>query len=261
MDGLSNKRRTNWGLLLIFLGIAASLNVLFGFDRWEMVAVFGVGFMATFAYYLTQRNDLLLAIPAYVLFALTVVTGMALVDLLVDEMIATVVLLLIAVPFLVVYLNNRTENWWALIPAYVMFAIGSMIFLIGVGLLINSWIAFYVLGAIAMPFLLIYVLNRSENWWALIPAYVMLVIGTMVVLIESRILLNLAIPGYIMFAIALPFIFVFLTNRSQRWALIPGGIMTVMGVGFFLGTDLGTYIVPAALILTGILVLSGSFKK
>lgn len=259
MDSVNNKRRINWGLLLIFLGVAFSMNVIFGFDRWEITAVFGVGFLATFAYYLTNRSDLLLAIPAYVLFALTVITGLAILDFLQGEFIATVVLSLIGLPFLIVFLNNRTENWWALIPAYVMFAIAAMIFLIGIGLLDDSWIAFYVLSSIGLPFLLVYALNR-ENWWALIPAYVMFVIGAMVVLIETRVLLDLAIPAYIMFAIAIPFIFVYLTNRSQWWALIPGGIMTVMGVAFFAGTDLAAYVIPATLILTGILVLFRSNK-
>ncbi|HKJ27059.1 MAG TPA: hypothetical protein VJ965_05450, partial [Anaerolineales bacterium] len=99
MESVNSKRRTNWGLLLIFLGIAASLNVLFGFDRWEMVAVFAVGFLATFAFYLTARTDILLAAPAYILFALTAVSGLALIDVLEGEFIATLVLSLIGLPF------------------------------------------------------------------------------------------------------------------------------------------------------------------
>jgi hypothetical protein len=260
MDSVQNKRRINWGLLLIFLGIAASLNVLFGFDQWEVVAVFGVGFLATFAYYLTDRTDLLLAIPAYILFALTAISGLALADVLMGELIATLVLSLIGLPFLVVFLVNRSQNWWALIPAYVMFSIAVMIFLIGIGVLNDAWIALYVLSSIGIPFLVVYLINRT-NWWALIPAYVMFVIGIMVTLIDVHILNDLAIPAYVMFAIAIPFLFVYLTNREQWWALIPGGIMTVIGLGFWAGTDLAQYVIPAVLILAGILVLFRSVKK
>lgn len=260
MESIQNKRRTNWGLMLIFLGIAATLNIFVGFNGWEMVAALGVGFLATFAYYLTNRNDLILGIPAYVLFALTAISALALSELLMGELIATLVLSLVGLPFLVVFLANRTDNWWALIPAYVLFSIAIMIFLIGLGVLNDSWVALYVLTSIGIPFLVVYALNR-ENWWALIPAYVMFSIGIMVTLIDTRILMDLAIPAYIMFAIALPFLFVYVTNREHWWALIPGGIMTIMGVAFFAFTDIAAFVVPTVLIAAGILVLYRSIKK
>ena len=216
--------------------------------------------MVTLAFYLTNSSDLLLAIPSYVLFAITAISGLAISELLEGELIATLVLSLIGLPFLVVFLSNRKNNWWALIPAYVLFAIAIMIFLIGINVLQDSWVALYVLTSIGIPFLIVYLMNR-ENWWALIPAYTMFVIGIMVALIDNRILNDLAIPAYVMFVIALPFLYVYFTNREHWWALIPGGIMTVMGIGFFAGTDLAKYVIPVVFILGGVLVLFRSFNK
>jgi hypothetical protein len=224
-----------------------------------LVGVLGLGFLISLSFYLINRQDYQLLIPSYILFALTVISGLAIADILMGEIIATMVLSLVGLPFLVVYLINR-ENWWALIPAYILFAIAIMIFLIGIGVLNDAWVALYVLSSVGLPFLVVYLINR-ENWWALIPAYVMFVIGIMVTLIDTNILTDLAIPAYIMFAIAIPFLFVYLTNREHWWALIPGGIMTVMGIGFFAGTDLAKYVIPPVLILAGILVLYRSLKS
>ena len=260
MESIQNKRRTNWGVLLIFLGVTAMVDIMFDFTDWVTVFVLAGGFLVTGAIYLTNRYDLLLAVPAYIFFALTVISGLAISELLQGEMIATVVLSLIGLPFLVVFLANRTDNWWALIPAYVLFAIAIMIFLIGLGVLADSWVALYVLSSIGFPFLIVYLMNR-EHWWALIPAYTMFVIGIMVALIDNRFLSDLAIPAYVMFAIAIPFLFVYFTNREQWWALIPGGIMAVIGIGFVAGTDLAQYVIPVVFILGGILVLYRSFRK
>jgi hypothetical protein len=75
--------------------------------------------------------------------------------------------------FFAVYLNNR-EHWWALIPAYVMFAVTGIIGLTSIGL--AHIVAPYIMFAIAFPFLYVYLRNR-ENWWALIPAGIMGSIG------------------------------------------------------------------------------------
>ncbi|HAY83957.1 MAG TPA: hypothetical protein DCY42_03260 [Chloroflexi bacterium] len=89
----------------------------------------------------------------------------------------------------------------------------------------------------------------------------MFVIGIMVALIDLRVLDGLGIPAYVMFAIAIPFLVVYLVNRQNWWALIPGGITGLMGVGFFAGTSLAQYVIPAVLLVAGGLVLYRSFAQ
>ncbi|MEJ2513363.1 MAG: hypothetical protein P8Y72_17415, partial [Anaerolineales bacterium] len=117
-----------------------------------------------------------------------------------------------------------------------------------------------VLVLVALPFLAVYLLNQ-DNWWALIPSWVLLAIGLMVFLIGQNILNDELVVTYVMFSIALPFFVVYLTNRKNWWALIPSGVTAVIGLAFFAGTDLAQYVIPAVLLIAGIWVLSRSFTK
>ena len=261
MEMKRSKRDMSWGVLLITFGAAALVNTFMVVSDWTYVGLLAAGGLVILALFLTNRQDWVVLIPGYILFAAAAIVGIAVGDLLQGDILATTVLLLIALPFVVVFLYRPKENWWALIPAWVLTSIGIMILLIGLGVLQDGAVPLYVLSSIGLPFLVVYLLNR-ENWWALIPAWVMLSIGVMVFLIDARFLDDLAIPAYVMFAIALPFFFVFLRNRrSNRWALIPGGITGVIGLGFFAGTDLAQYVMPAVLIIAGGWVLLASMRR
>ena len=259
MEARSNKRSAVWGIVLITFGAAALLDSFVGLSDWMAVGIIALGGVLAFGIFLTDRKDWTLLIPSYVLLAVAGIAAVAISDLLKGEMIATVVLTLVALPFVAVFLLNRA-NWWALIPSWVLLAIAAMIFLIGQNLLRGGIIPLYVLSSIGLPFFVVYLLNR-DHWWALIPAYSMFVIGIMVALIDLRVLDGLGIPAYVMFAIAIPFLVVYLVNRQNWWALIPGGITGLMGVGFFAGTSLAQYVIPAVLLVAGGLVLYRSFAQ
>jgi len=261
MDGKTSRRDMAWGVLLITFGIAALLNTFTAVSEWTYVGLLALGGVVILGLFLTNREDWVPLIPAYILLGSALIVTIAVADLLRGDILATAVLTIVALPFLGVFLFKPKENWWALIPTWVLLSIAFMVLLLGLGLLEGGAVPLYVLSSVGLPFLVVYLVNR-ENWWALIPAWVMFSIGIMVFLIDARILNDLAIPAYVMFAIAIPFFVVFLTNRKQnRWALIPGGIMGVIGLGFFAGTDLAQYVIPAALILVGGWVLLGSMRR
>jgi hypothetical protein len=91
---------------------------------------------------------------------------------------------------------------------------------------------------------------------ALIPAYVLLAVGIMVGLIGTGVLDDLLIPSYVMFAIAIPFLVVYARNPNQLWPLIPGGILTVIGVSFLVAEVAFEYILPAVLLIAGIWIVA-----
>lgn len=149
-----------------------------------------------------------------------------------------------------VYSIAREESWM-LILSYVLLAVGIMIALVTGDILEDAFVASYVMAAIALPFIYAYFRGARSNWGLLIPAYVLIAVGVMVPLLETETLTDTTIPAYVMFAIALPFLVVFIANTKQWWALIAGAILVLVGVSLLVASDLAEYVTPVALILVG----------
>ena len=157
------------------------------------------------------------------------------------------------------YATDRSEKWM-LVTSYVLLVIGIMVALINLGIIRDEGVATFVLWAIGLPFLWVYLRDRTQ-WYYLIPAYALFAVGLMVGLIGLRVLDDFLIPAYVMFAIAVPFIGVYFQDKKKWWALVPGGIMGVMGIAFMLADDSVRFIVPVVLIVAGIWVLVRQFIK
>ena len=149
---------------------------------------------------------------------------------------------------LVLFLRD-TSDWLMLLGAYILFAVALLIGLVAEEVLQDEAVAFYALIAIALPFLGVYIRNRAL-WWPLIPAYTLLAVVGVIALAEMAGASDNLVTAYVMFAIALPFFFVYVRNRAQWWALIPGGILAAIGVGFLL-TE-GTAAIVGAVLLIGV---------
>jgi hypothetical protein len=160
---------------------------------------------------------------------------------------------------LVVYLSDRSDGW-LLLTAYILLVIAGLVTLITLNLLPDELVAVYVLLAIALPFLGVFLRDRSQ-WWALIPAYVLLAVALMNWLMEAGILSDLLVPGYVMFAIAIPFFVVYGRNTKQWWALIPAGILTIIGIVFFISEAAVQYIGAVLLVITGLWILVRVFTR
>jgi hypothetical protein len=161
-----------------------------------------------------------------------------------------------AIGFLSVYLSNR-ENWWALIPGMILLSVSALI-------IINAIFpgdtgalgGVIVLGGIGLAFLLIYLTNR-ENWWAIIPAGVMLTLSVVVLL--GEVVSGIEVGGIFFLGLGLTFglVAIIPTPHGQmKWAFIPAGIMIVMGLLITAAlSPLINYIWPSALILAGLLLV------
>jgi hypothetical protein len=181
----SRNRSLVWGILLILFGAALLIEVYVDLTAWMWVALLAVGGAAVYGVYLMDRSQQALLIPAYVLWVVALMVALITLNVLRDDAIATYVLASIALPFLVVYARNR-EQWWPLIPAYALLAVGVMVGLIGPGVLDDLLIPAYVMFAIAIPFFVVYMRNRDQ-WWPLIPGGVMGVIGLAFLLAEGAV--------------------------------------------------------------------------
>ncbi len=161
--------------------------------------------------------------------------------------------------FYALYATDRTKKG-LLIPSYVLLAIAGLLVLLEFDILRGDVVALYALMAIAVPFLYTYLRDRRA-WWALIPAYVMFAVAGLIGFESIGIFEGNTEVSYIMFAIALPFIFVYVRDTRNWWALIPGGIMAIIGIAFLLTVDLGRYIGPGIIILVGVWILFRAFFK
>lgn len=84
------------------------------------------------------------------------------------------------------------------------------------------------MGVGGLVFLSVYLKNRL-NWWALIPGFVLLGIGALLVLSSLLPQFSERFGGTLVLgSIALAFLTVYLSDRHNWWALIPGGVMLTL---------------------------------
>jgi hypothetical protein len=160
--------------------------------------------------------------------------------------------------FLATYIRDR-EQWWALIPGLVILGIAVAVFLAEQDLVEGYVVATIILAGVGLPFLLIYLSDR-QHWWALIPAMTMVGIAAGVFLEGLGAIGGPAVGGLAVGGISLGFVSIYLIDREQWWALIPGGVMGVLAF-FLLLAAAAKFIWPAALIALGLLLLRSSLRR
>jgi len=175
MKAKGTKQILLWSLVLILVGLLLLVGQFIKVGPWVWVAVLTVGGVCGLGLFLTDRSDWLVLLAAYILLAIAVLIAVEALDFLPDEAISVYVLLAIACPFLAVYIRNRSQWWW-LIPAYTLAAVGGVVILAEGAGVNENLITAYVMFAIAAPFFVVYVRDRSQ-WWFLIPGGIMAAIG------------------------------------------------------------------------------------
>ncbi len=193
--------RVLWGLLLITAGILFLLNSLgtitIGDYQWAIIlALGGLAFLSVF---LADRQQWWALFPSFglliggsIIFIEEAFPGLR------GDIGGAIALGGIGLAFLLIFLANF-QNWWALIPAGVLFSLAAMfvlgfesggVFLIGLG------ITFGALGFVPT--------QHGRMRWAFIPAVVLVIVGSFVML-----------ASYNLFALLWPL------------ALIAGGILII----------------------------------
>ena len=162
--------------------------------------------------------------------------------------------------FLLVFISN-TEEWWALIPGFILIGVGINTFMgQWMGAIGNRVGGMIFLGFVGLPFFLIYI-THQRHWWAIIPGGVLLTMAG-ITLVED----NAALEGGLFFlGLAVTFGLVYLLPKPAGkliWALYPAGILFLLGILITLGaTNLMGYIGPLALLILGGYVLYRTLRK
>jgi len=205
-------------------------------------------------------------IPAFVMIAVTLVAAVA--DLMQGELVGTFVLLLIALPFLVVYLRNRARRW-ALIVAGVL-AVNSLIPALSAGLN-EDLVGPAVMFLFAAPFFVVY-FTGIRRWWALLVGGIFATLGV-VTLVTLQAMTNALggeplagqVAGAVFFlGLGLTFLVLWLRRSSAptAWAIYPASVLGALAlVTLMVGRPGYETAWPIIFIASGVLLLFVSFRK
>jgi len=121
---------------------------------------------------------------------------------------------------------------WAILWAIVLIVGGGLLLAQNLNLLsrfqISTWI--FILVGLSALFLLDFLSAPGTDWWALIPGSVLLGAAAAIYLSE-RDVRSEWVGSLMLFAIGMPFLLIYLIKRGAFWwALIPGGLLTVLAV-------------------------------
>jgi len=213
MKPQSKRQALIWGALLVLLGVMLLLETFNELSAWVWIAALLCGGLILFVIWLASNRESPLEAP-----------------------------------------------WAPLIPAYVLTAIGVLVAGIELNVLRDPFVAPFVLAVIALPFLVTFLRDRSQ-WWALIPTYILLAVGLMILLTEGGLMDEDMVPPFVLFAIAVPFFVVYARNPKQWWALIPGGILAIVGISFLIAEAAVEYIGAIVLIVVGLWIVVRQFSR
>ncbi len=112
----------------------------------------------------------------------------------------------------------------------------------------------FAFGLLGLIFLVTFITDRQQ-WWALIPGCILLGVALLIVNGQNEIIPAQTAGALFLFSIGLPFLLIYLADRRMWWALIPGGVLTVIAlITFVTGRELTGQTI-AAIMLFGLAIV------
>jgi hypothetical protein len=161
--------------------------------------------------------------------------------------------------FLVSYAWRRDE-WYRLMPGWTLLALAAMVLLSVQAQLPRPLVAAVLFVGLGLAFLHIYLVRRTEHWWAIIPGGFMIVLAAVISLsvriarletLGAALFAGMGVVFFVLYALA--------GARRHWWALIPGGVLMLFGLLIYTidNTVQGTVLRwwPVALIVLGLLLV------
>ena len=245
-----------WGWLFpagVFGGLAVTVALASNhIDNPAIASPLFFGLLIPFvaAYLMDRVRNWWALIPGGVMLFLAMTT--LLVENVGGEWVGSLFLFLIALSFLIVYLNNRTRTW-ALLVAYILGVLSIAPAMASGGGDTAAYFGSVFFLAIALPFFLLY-FRSSENWWAIIPAGVMIVLAVITTLAIAGWIRNENQGGYanalLMAGFATTFAVVWL-RHSKPWAKIVTIVFAALTVGSVFFATYSQIFWPVAIIFVG----------
>lgn len=211
-------------ILLGFLLLLDTLNILGDVTELFLSAMFGLGAFVSIGFYMQNRRNWWALIPGGLLLGLS---GFFLIDAFpslsrnVDEV--SFMMFAFALAFWIIFVTERRQRW-AIIPA------GLFTF---VALLVTfenpEFFIALVFGLAALYGFRFYIQNH-KHWWILLPSSALLGVSAILANQTFSFLGRRVDEGSLMlFALALGFWIIYVSQDKHWWAAIPAGILTTIG--------------------------------
>ena len=155
--------------------------------------------------------------------------------------------------FLSLLLGGR---WWGAFPGFTLVALGTLILFPRIPGYLGGALF---LGGIGLSFWYVYFINRTEHWWALIPAGVLFTLAG--VTIASERVGDFQTAGIFFSGLAITFLLVALL-AGMKWAYWPAlalGIMGLLGIASLL--EITNYLWAIILIGAGAFMIFRYFSS
>jgi hypothetical protein len=236
---LQQKRSSTWNtalsVLLIALGVLFlldTLNIIRDTEAVFLAGIFGVGAVISFGYYTQNRHKWWMLLPTGFLTGLGgffALDAMPLLRQQIDEV--GFMLAIFALTFWVIFFTEK-QHKWAVFPAG-FFSFVAVITTVNqpeifIGLLFGA-------GAL-LGFR--HYLKHRQRWWILFPSSLLLGISGVLIL-DTFHLRRFDEGSLMLFALALGFWLIYVTQRKHWWAGIPAGLFTT--IAFLVALNSLTY--------------------
>ncbi len=177
-----------WGLFLIILAAAALAYNLGALQDYKLMVVYAaagllavMGLAFLFAM-LVQRDQWFYVIPGFSFLALGGIVYLTTLQTIPPEWLGALFLAGVALSFLVIFLRDRRERWWALLQAETIVLLALLGLGLGVPESATRMVGTLLFGGFGLSFLLVWLLSRDRGRlvWALIMAGVLMVFAAII---------------------------------------------------------------------------------
>jgi hypothetical protein len=244
-----------WGWLFpagIFGGLAVTTALAISNANTPAVATpLFIGLLIPFvAAYLTDRaRNWWALIPGGVMLFLALTT--LLVGPAGGDWVGSLFLFMLAVSFLIVYLNNRHRTW-AVLVAYI-FGVLAIAPAMGSNEATGPYYGALLIFAVAIPFFIVY-FRSVQSWWAIIPAGVLTALSIVVLAAIAGLIGEPSQGGYVgavlIAGLTAAFALIWL-QRGKPWAKVVTIALAAVGIASATFAAQSVILLPLAIIAAG----------